>query len=295
MMVQELLASSSRYWRNDMKRLIALCIAAALTSVQPVWANDDAWEEIRSAIYPDHYLLDGSDHISISAPYRAADDSRAVIGADITLPDGDLISRVHVILDNNPAPVSAILTLENAKPAFAFDVTMRINGPTPVHITAEGTSGRVFVAESFVKTSGLGACSAPPGTDMAEALATLGEMIISFENDDSKSDLLAMAGNLALPQSTSSDEDRARVGVSHPSHSGMQMDQISLLFIPMRTIQTLDVDRNSNPYLNIEGSISLSENPELSFSVPSNTFELGVTMTDTEGAVTRQTKHRLVQ
>jgi len=90
-------------------------------------------------------------------------------------------------------------------------------------------------------------------------------------------------------------QSKATVELSHPSHSGLQMDQITLLFLPMRAVQTLDVESDSNPYLSVEGSISLSENPTVSFSVPKSTFELGVTMTDTDGTVTTATKSRLVQ
>ncbi|WP_394701415.1 thiosulfate oxidation carrier protein SoxY [uncultured Roseibium sp.] len=37
---------------------------------------------------------------------------------------------------------------------FEFAATMRVNGPTPVHAVAELENGQLFMAESFIKTSG---------------------------------------------------------------------------------------------------------------------------------------------
>ncbi len=269
---------------------LALAIGLSLSLLSaPLGAAEDAWTDIKDALYGDNFLIDGSDYIDIHAPRRAEDDSRAIIGATVSLPDGDLIKTIKVILDNNPAPVSASFTLVQPANQFAFDATMRVNGPTPLHITVQTEAGKIFVSDSFVKTSGLGACSAPPGTDPAEALATLGEMLIDFEQADNR---LALNSDGVYPLSTDDDDTRAKVQVSHPSHSGLQMDQITLLFVPMRTVQTLDIEKNGSAFMNIEGSISLSENPELSFSVPSDTVELGVTMTDTDGAVTKAVKRR---
>ncbi len=275
-----------------MKRILATALGAALMLASPSWASDAAWPDIRDAVFGDQFLLNGEDFIDVIAPYRASDDGRVTIGANIKMPEGDLVKSIQVILDNNPVPVAAVFTLVTPRAEFAFDTTMRINGPTPLHITAETHEGKVFVVDTFVKTSGLGACSAPPGTDVEAALATLGEMLIDFVDDTQE---VAMASELLGLSSPDSKQSSARVALSHPSHSGLQMDQITLLFLPMRAVQSLDVESDASPYLNIEGSISLSENPEVSFSIPNSTFELGVTMTDTDGTVTSETKSRLVQ
>ena len=85
-------------------------------------------------------------------------------------------------------------------------------------------------------------------------------------------------------------EKQVDVDVSHPSHSGMQMDQISLLFIPMRYVENLEVDLDGAGYVDITGSISLSENPRISMSVPRRTHSVDVTMTDTDGTVSHAHK-----
>ena len=256
-------------------------LLAALTA-SPIWAADAPyWPELSAEIFGQRMLLDGADVIAVDAPYRTGDDARTQIAARIAAPEDTTLAKVSLILDENPMPLSAVFAFDEPLPRFFFDVTMRVNGPTPVHVVAEMSDGRTFVAETFVKTSGLGACAAPPGTDPEEALASLGQMEIGVGElpfGEGPGDLLAA---LEAP------DMKVDVTVSHPSHSGMQMDQISLLYIPMRYVERLDVDLDGAGYVDMTGSISLSENPTVSLSVPKATQSVDVTMTDTEGSESR--------
>ncbi len=258
-----------------MKHLLAslvLCCTAL-----PAFAGD-AWDAVRDQLFGDRVLLDGSRVIAIDAPYRTPEDARANLAAQIVAPAGAQVSRVLVVLDENPMPVSAVFDLASPQPGFFFDVTMRVNGPTPMHVVAETSDGRLFMAETFVKTSGQGACSAPPGSDPKAALATLGQMTI---------DVAAVAPGVSTGKLTSLAARMARmdIDISHPSHSGMQMDQISLLFIPMRYVDKVEIGLDGADFVEMTGSISLSENPRVSLAVPHGTKSAEVTMTDTDGTV----------
>ncbi|WP_425073976.1 quinoprotein dehydrogenase-associated SoxYZ-like carrier [Sagittula sp. S175] len=261
-----------------MKRLVFLLCTAAL----PVWAGE-TWDELSEALYGDRALLDGSDMIAIDAPYRTQNDSRTQVAAMIHAPDGLSLGSVTLVLDENPMPVSAVFALDTPQPSFFFDVTMRVNGPTPLHVVAETTDGRLWVAEGHVKTSGQGACAAPPGTDPKLALETLGRMDLEVTEllPGSAGDRLAALANR---------NKRLDVDIQHPSHSGMQMDQISLLYIPMRYVEDVQIDLDGAGYVDVTGSISLSENPRLGMSVPGKTRSVDVTMTDTDGTVTKAHK-----
>ena len=68
------------------------------------------------------------------------------------------------------------------------------------------------------------------------------------------------------------------------------MDQISLLFIPMRYVEDLEIDLDGAGYVGVTGSISLSENPRLGVSIPARTRSVDVTLTDTSGTVTHAHK-----
>ena len=242
-----------------------------------------AWDSVREELYGARTLNDGADVIAIDAPYRTYDDARTDLAAKIVAPRGLTLGKVTVVLDENPMPVSAVFSFDEPQSAFYFDVTMRVNGPTPVHVIAETTDGQLWVAETFVKTSGQGACAAPPGTDPVEALASLGQMQIGIEGTVSD------WGSLK-PGALSMLQRRLDLDISHPSHSGMQMDQISLLFIPMRYVETVEVDLNGGGYVDLTGSISLSENPRVALSVPRETQSVDVTMTDTDGTVSHASK-----
>ncbi|MFZ5964453.1 quinoprotein dehydrogenase-associated SoxYZ-like carrier [Thalassococcus sp. BH17M4-6] len=259
---------------------LPLCLAAALPAAA---LEDSTWTDLSQALYGDRALQDGADVIAIDAPYRTANDTRTQIAAQVAAPEGLMLGKVTLVLDENPMPVSAVFEMDRPQERFFFDVTMRINGPTPMHVVAETTDGQLFVAEAFVKTSGTGACAAPPGTDVEEALATLGNMAIGIEDTlgGPTSDQLSA---LSLQQR------RLDLDISHPSHSGMQMDQISLLFIPMRYVENVEIDLNGKGYVDMTGSISLSENPRVSLSVPGQTQSVDVTMTDTDGTVTHAHK-----
>ncbi len=262
--------------------MIRLAFAAALlgATALPSFA-ETTWEWIQEDLYGERALLDGGDVIAIDAPYRTENDSRTRIAAHVAAPAGLTIGSVTLVLDENPMPVSAVFALEEPQPVFFFDVTMRVNGPTPLHVVAETTDGRLWVAESFVKTSGQGACAAPPGTDPKEALATLGDMSL---------DVAEIASVLDRLSNLSARLRQLDVDISHPSHSGMQMNQITLLYIPMRYVQELGIDLDGAGYVDMTGSISLSENPRVGISVPSRTRSVDVTMKDTSGAITHAHK-----
>ena len=258
-------------------------LAALLASATALHAAEPAWTDISKELFDGRTLLDGAQAIAVDAPYRSPNDARTDIAARIAAPEGKTLSEVTVILDNNPMPVSAVFTLDRPLEHFAFDVTMRVNGPTPLHVVAETTDGALYMVEGYVKTSGLGACAAPPGSDPQLALETLGDITIAPGAPARTASLTAQIDDLMNGQRD------VVIDVSHPSHSGMQMDQITLLFLPMRYVETLDVDLDGESYATLTGSISLSEDPSVTISVPSRTRTVGVTMTDTDGTVTEQT------
>ena len=239
----------------------------------------DAWTAVQDQLFPGRSLRDGASVIALDVPYRSPDDARTRMSALIHAPRGLALGEVTLVLDENPMPVSTVFTLDDPQERFFFDVTMRVNGPTPVHVVAETTDGQLFVTEGFVKTSGQGACAAPPGTDMGAALATLGRMDLAMG--------AASVGTVDRLSGLATRLRRLDIDLSHPSFSGMQKDQISLLFIPMRYVENLNVDLDGGNYAEVTGSISLSENPQVSLSVPAQTQSVTVTMTDTDGTVTR--------
>lgn len=261
--------------------MIKKMIFAAIVAAAPAFADDEAmWPDLRDELFGSRALQDGTDVIALEVPYRTPDDTRTPVAAFVSAPNGLLLGKIMVIVDDNPMPVSAVFEFARPLPHFYFDMTMRINASTPLHIVAETTDGQLFVSNAYIKTSGTGACSAPPGTDPELALETLGEMELTVGSLTDPRALAALSGR----------ERRMDVGISHPSHSGMQKDQISLLFIPFRYVENLAIDLDGQRYVDMTGSITLSENPKVTLSIPNAAQSADVTMTDTSGTVSHAHK-----
>jgi len=261
-----IVAQSSRNAKKEtpMRRaLLALCLAA----LPATGFAQAAWPSIRADLYAARSVEPGAGLVTLSAPDRAADDRAVPMRIEARLPFGAVITRMTLVIDENPMPVSAVVDFIEPTRAAAFDFTMRLNGPSPVRAIIEADDGRLYMAETMVKTSGLGACAAPPVTNATAALATLGQMALSAD----------AAG--------APDPDRVRLSISHPSYSGLQMDQITLLYRPARFIETLEVWADETPLFTVTGSISLSENPQIAFDRPHAAQALRVRLTDTDGAV----------
>lgn len=269
-----------------MRILTTTVIALLGLSAQSAAAEDFWSEELQTEIYAERSIAPAGDLVALDAPYRAMNDPRTPLGATVHAPDGERVRRVSLIIDNNPMPVSAVFDLAQPQEAFSFSAEMRLNGPTPVRVVMETDTGALYMTETFVKTSGVGACAAPPGTDPVAALDTLGEMELALAPADGTAlaQLAAATGaTLAEPNAL-----QATLDIRHPSHSGLQMDQISLLYIPARYLQTLDVATDGRPLFTMTGSISLSENPVVEFEVPAEAKRLQVRMRDTGGADVEQ-------
>jgi sulfur-oxidizing protein SoxY len=260
--------------------VLAGAILGGILLSAPALAQDPSWPDLRDELYGSRFLATSDQVIHLDAPYRTDNDARTNVSVRLAAPSDQTLKSVALILDENPMPVSAQFDFTQPLTEFDFTVTMRINGPTPVHAVAELENGQLFMAEGFVKTSGQGACSAPPGTDPEEALATLGQMELALSSRKDTASLVSSitSGN---PRDLNLDID-----IKHPSHSGMQMDQISLLYIPARYIEKLELKLNGMPFSTMTGSISLSENPKVTLSVPSGTKRVKAILTDTDGTVT---------
>ena len=246
------------------RALFALVIAA-----QPLAAAADAaWPWIRDEAFAGRTIEEGAEGVRLLAPRRTENDRAAPLGLAADLPMGETIRRMTLIIDENPMPVSAEIEMLRPTRAAAFGFTMRMNGPSPVRAVVETGDGRLLMQDAMVKTSGVGACAAPPGVDEAVALATLGQMELEAGTPDA-ADAPA----------------RLSLRVSHPSYSGLQMDQVTLLYTPMRYVETIEVWADDTALFRITGSISYSENPAFSFDRPEGAKTLRVRVTDSDGEI----------
>jgi sulfur-oxidizing protein SoxY len=161
----------------------AVMLAGAATSGD---AQAETWDELRTEVFGEAVPTINGDVISLHTPYRTFTDPRTDVGARVVAPFGEFIQKVSLIIDENPMPVSAVFEMAEPQREFAFSTTMRINGPSMVRVIAETDRGNFYMQEAFLKTSGVGACAAPPGTDPIEALATMRTMNFKLLPTDSE-------------------------------------------------------------------------------------------------------------
>ena len=114
-----------------------------------------------------------------------------------------------------------------------------------------------------------GGCSAPASKDAAAALEALGQMKMRWFDDDAPA---------------SGQRREAQVMLRHPNYSGLQRDQITLLYIPPHFVDTLEVRQGDEVLFSMTGGISISEDPTFRFAyTDAGSGELSVVATDTEG------------
>ena len=273
-------------------KCFAVSLAASLALFGAPAFADSAWDEIRAELYGERAISSSEDVVTLTAPYRAKDDREVPIAVTARFADGRTVKSVSIIIDDNPMPVSAVFDLETPEQSFAVTANMRINGPTPVRVVVEANDGELYMTEDFVKTSGLGACAAPPITGIEAAMATLGNMTLTPKGKEKAEPESLVASLTKVPASSSSvraEPKNARLEIKHPSHSGMQMDQITLLYILARYVETVEVWTDEDKLFTMTGSISLSEDPEIEFSYSTpDVQEIRVRMTDTEETISEE-------
>jgi sulfur-oxidizing protein SoxY len=257
-----------------MKTLWAVALAAALLcgAARPALAVEpaDPWPELARDIFNGRPLADGAGLIAIDMPYRAEDAAIVPVTLRATLPQGDprTLKAITLVIDQNPAPVAA--TFQVGAGVTMISTRVRIDSYTNVHAVAELSDGQLYASTTFVKASG--GCSAPTAKNADQANADVGQM--RFRQFAKPSD-----GPVSGPR-------EAQIMIRHPNNSGLQRDQLTLLYIPAFFIKELRVRQGDQLVLAMESGISISENPNVRFSYLSNgatTFR--VEAVDTDGHV----------
>jgi len=218
--------------------------------------SNDPWPGLVQDIFNNRPMSDGSDVIAIEMPARAEDAAIVPVTMKSKLaPDDDRrVRTITLVIDENPAPMAAKFELGADARVSEISTRVRVNSYTNVHAVAELSDGKLYMVKTFVKASG--GCSAPTVKNAEEAKARLGQM---------KYRQFAQA-----EQGPTNGIREAQIMIGHPNNSGLQMDQITHLYIPAFYIDELHVWQDNSPVLSMEGGISISEDPNIRFSYVSN-------------------------
>ena len=253
----------------------ALCMAAGLamfTAIGPVRAaeqpaNADPWPSLAASLFKDRPLLDGTGVVAIDMPARAEDAAIVPLTLRRTLAAGDdrKLKAITVVIDGNPSPVAAVFSFGDKANVSALSTRVRVNSYTNVHAVAELSDGRLYMVKTYVKAAG--GCSAPAVKDAAEANAGLGEMRFRI---------------FPAADKAKSGPREAQIMIRHPNNSGLQMDQITHLYIPPMFVNDLKVWQGDDLVVAMKGGISIAQNPSLRFTFVPNDANFRVEASDTE-------------
>jgi sulfur-oxidizing protein SoxY len=244
-------------------RLHRLCVLGLLTAalamhVAPLAAEEpyDPWPGLIQDIFNNRPMNDGADIIGIEMPYRAEDAAivPVTLKSKLSPDDSRRVLAITLVIDQNPAPMAAKFELGPDARVSEISTRVRVNNYTNVHAVAELSDGKLYMVKTFVKASG--GCSAPAAKNLEEAKNHLGQMKYR-----------QFAG---VDQGPTNGKREAQIMIGHPNNSGLQMDQITHLYIPAFFIDELHVWQDNSPVLSMEGGISISEDPNIRFTYVAN-------------------------
>ena len=263
-------------------RFRLFCIAAGLLSVMcgarlaPAAPPEayDPWPGLVQDIFSNRPMNDGADVIAIEMPYRAEDAAIVPVTLRTKLSPGDSrrVLTITLVIDQNPAPMAATFELGPDAKVSEISTRVRVNNYTDVHAVAELSDGKLYVIKTYVKASG--GCSAPAAKNADEARSRLGQMRYR---------------QFTRPgQAPVSGVREAQVMIGHPNNSGLQMNQVTQLYIPAFFVNELRLWQDDGLVLAMEGGISISEDPNIRFTYVANGAKrFRAEAKDTEGHVFR--------
>lgn len=259
-------------------RLLCIALLGVTVGAHVVRAesadNYDPWPGLVQDIFNNRPMNDGSGVITIDMPSRAEDAAIVPVKLRTTLSPDDSrrVRTITLVIDHNPAPMAAKFELGPDANVTEISTRVRVNSYTDVHAVAELSDGKLYVVKTYVKASG--GCSAPAAKNEEEAKNRLGQM--------------------RFRQFASSDQDHAKgareaqIMIGHPNNSGLQMDQLTQLYIPAFFVDQLRLWQDDSLVLAMEGGISISEDPNIRFTYVSNgARRFRAEAKDTEGHVFR--------
>jgi sulfur-oxidizing protein SoxY len=245
-------------------RVVAVALFAALTGAgsgaayaqtAPPTADqpsEETWNSIKGDIFKNRPIENGTGLVLLDAPRRAEDAALVPIGMRVNLPADDkrTLRALTLVIDENPAPVAGTFTIGPHAGVTAISARVRVDSYSYVRLIAELSDGKLYGVKAYVKASG--GCSAPAASNADAAKSELGK--IKFRTFHAEAD--------ALPE--------AQLMLRHPQNSGLQMDQITRLYIPPFFIDNLKVWQGDDLVLAMDGGISISEDPNIRFNYKPN-------------------------
>lgn len=275
----------ANYYR---RRLVQAALVSAMATAgvmlmpagpQTVFAADPqeistaVWNDLKPELFGNRVIALDTGAVLIDAPKRAQDPGLVPIDLQID-PDkaGGEISTITLVIDVNPSPVVAVIKVGKNSGLRKISTRVRVNDYSYVRAIVETATGKLHMAQTFVKATG--GCGSPSMKNQDEAKMTMGVMKLrQFP---------------PLEEVSASTRREVQLMIRHPNNSGFQMDQVTRYYIPAHFVNNLKVSRNGEMILHMEGGISISEDPNFRFDfLAPSSGEIEAEAIDTAGTVFR--------
>lgn len=227
----------------------------------------ELWQGLARDIFKDPRMSDGEGVVALRMPVQYYESSSVPVTIQLEKP-ATTIRKLTLVIDQNPAPLAATISIGPQSGLTMLSTRVRIDNYTDVHLVAERLDGSLQDVKRFVEAAG--GCSAQSAKKFDEIAANMGRM--QFRE--------IVAGDVA-----SARRREAQLAIRHPNYSGMQMNHATGEYIPARYIDRLVVMQGDDLVFELNGGISMSEDPDLRFTyLPNGSKTLTVEAHDTEGA-----------
>jgi sulfur-oxidizing protein SoxY len=205
------------------------------------------WDKLSSRLFPGRRLVQGQDVVQLSAPLRAAYGASVPVKITSRIDQQPAlhVKRLYIVVDKNPSPLAATITLGTETVGRAdFETRLRVDEYSHVRVVSELSNGELHTDSRYVKTSG--GCSAPPNREAAHLIGRT---------------MLKLAGEVHVGEPT-----RADVTVIHPNDTGFELNQQTVMYIPPHFVRSIAVRFAGERVFDAELDFSVSENPTLRFN-----------------------------
>jgi sulfur-oxidizing protein SoxY len=235
------------------RRTLLAAAAAGITGAQAP-PQQDSWSALAEQIFPGAIIQDGAQIVAIDAPYRAEDAAVVPVELRCLLAANDprRLRGLTLVIDENPSPLAAAFTFGDSSGINSLSTRIRVDSYTNVTAVARLSDDRLYATQRFVKAAG--GCSAPAAKVEADGTPVGAMRFRQFPPEPG----------------APNDHREAQLLIRHPNYSGMQMDQLTRLYVPALFVKSVRISQGDDLLVSIESGISISENPAFRFDYRPN-------------------------
>ena len=238
-------------------------------AVSPAKSSEppEVWASLARDIFRSAPIAESDSVAALRMPVQYYQSSAVPVSIVLEKP-ATTIRKLTLVIDQNPAPLAATISIGPQSGLTMLSTRVRIDNYTDVHLVAERLDGSLHDSRRFVQAAG--GCSAESAKNHSDIVSTLG--IMKFQE--------IVAGDVV-----SARRREAQLSIQHPNYSGMQMNHATGEYIPARYIDRLVVKQGDDLVFELNGGISMSENPDIRFTyLPNGARTMNVEVHDTDGA-----------